>query len=73
MARSKRPKRSLERLRAPLAIGFSLACFAGAGTWATTGCSGWDPTSPFERNSPKVNEAIEAQARVSFKPEDFKI
>jgi tetratricopeptide (TPR) repeat protein len=48
-----------ERLRAPLALGFALACLAGAGTWATTGCSGWDPTSPFERNSPQVNEAIE--------------
>lgn len=48
-----------ERLRAPLALGFTLACLAGAGTWATTGCNGWDPTSPFERNSPQVNEAIE--------------
>jgi tetratricopeptide (TPR) repeat protein len=27
-------------------------------TWVTAGCSGWDPTSPFERNSPDVNEAM---------------
>lgn len=60
MARSRhRRLRFPERLRAPAAAAFALACVAGAATWATTGCSGWDPTSPFERNSPQVNEAIE--------------
>lgn len=59
MARNKPKMPVPERLRGPLALGFMLACTAGAATWATTGCSGWDPTSPFERNSPQVNEAIE--------------
>ena len=60
MARSRhRRLRFPDRLRAPAAAAFALACVAGAATWATTGCSGWDPTSPFERNSPQVNEAIE--------------
>jgi len=62
VARNKPKKRfaeQLQRLQKPLAIGFALACLTGAVTWATTGCSGWDPTSPFERNSPRVNEAIE--------------
>jgi tetratricopeptide (TPR) repeat protein len=38
--------------------GFAIACVSGAVTWATTGCSGWDPTSPFERNAPAVDDAI---------------
>jgi hypothetical protein len=59
VARNKQNRR-WEKARAPLGLAFVVACLAGAGTWATTGCSGWDPTSPFERNSPQVNEAIEA-------------
>lgn len=39
-------------------IGFLFACAAGGVTSAVTGCSGWDPTSPFERNAPPVDEAI---------------
>jgi tetratricopeptide (TPR) repeat protein len=37
---------------------FALAVIAGAATSATVGCSGWDPSEPFERNAPEVDEAI---------------
>ncbi|EYF04480.1 tetratricopeptide repeat protein [Chondromyces apiculatus] len=51
------PSRDL--VRRVLIAGFAVACLAGAAFSATVGCSGWDPSSPFERNSPAVNEAIE--------------
>lgn len=35
-----------------------IACVAGAVTSLTTGCSGWNPTDPFSRHSPEVNEAL---------------
>jgi hypothetical protein len=36
------------------------AALIGAASWLVGGCSGWDPTSPFERNSPEVEAAIVA-------------
>ncbi|WP_437587163.1 tetratricopeptide repeat protein [Sorangium sp. So ce1000] len=41
-----------------IAIGLAAACLTGAAFSAATGCSGWDPTSPFERNAPAVDRAI---------------
>ncbi|WP_437731608.1 tetratricopeptide repeat protein [Sorangium sp. So ce1335] len=41
-----------------LAIGLAAACLTGAAFSAASGCSGWDPTSPFERNAPAVDQAI---------------
>ncbi|WP_437793324.1 tetratricopeptide repeat protein [Sorangium sp. So ce693] len=41
-----------------IAIGLAAACLTGAAFSAATGCSGWDPTSPFERNAPAVDQAI---------------
>jgi tetratricopeptide (TPR) repeat protein len=38
---------------------FVVACFVGAATYLAPGCSGWDPSRPFERNSPTVNQALE--------------
>jgi tetratricopeptide (TPR) repeat protein len=35
-----------------------MAALVGALTSASTGCSGWEPTEPFERNAPEVDEAI---------------
>ncbi len=37
---------------------FALACVAGGATWLASGCSGWDPRSPFERNAPAVDQAL---------------
>jgi Ca-activated chloride channel family protein len=39
-------------------LGLVLACLGGAVGSAATGCSGWEPSEPFERDSPAVNEAI---------------
>ncbi|XXY53028.1 hypothetical protein WME91_18035 [Sorangium sp. So ce269] len=41
-----------------IAIGLGAACLTGAAFSAASGCSGWDPTSPFERNAPAVDQAI---------------
>jgi hypothetical protein len=41
-----------------LLAGFAVVCLAGAAFSAASGCSGWDPTSPFERNAPEVDQAI---------------
>ncbi|AUX25322.1 hypothetical protein SOCEGT47_058660 [Sorangium cellulosum] len=41
-----------------LALAFAAACLTGAAFSAASGCSGWDPTSPFERNAPEVDQAI---------------
>ncbi|AUX46246.1 hypothetical protein SOCE26_077510 [Sorangium cellulosum] len=41
-----------------LALLLAAACLTGAAFSAASGCSGWDPTSPFERNAPEVDEAI---------------
>ncbi|XYH95233.1 hypothetical protein ACMHYB_46715 [Sorangium sp. So ce1128] len=41
-----------------IAIGLAAACLTGAAFSAASGCSGWDPTSPFERNAPAVDQAI---------------
>ena len=54
------PKKDpLGRAKGPLLATFALACLGGGVFSATAGCSGWDPTSPFERNSPEVDRAIE--------------
>jgi hypothetical protein len=37
---------------------FVLACFVGGATYLASGCSGWDPRNPFERNSPTVDQAL---------------
>ena len=37
---------------------FVLACFVGAASYLASGCSGWDPSNPFERNSPTVDQAL---------------
>jgi len=47
--------------RPPLWLWLALvgACLVGAIGWLVTGCGGWDPTEPFERNAPDVDRAIE--------------
>ncbi len=50
VARPPYPRSRLLRA-AGLGLGFSAA--------VVIGCSGWDPRSPFEHNSPEVNEALE--------------
>lgn len=62
MARSER-KIKASVLRSPAirqAVGavFVLACFVGGATYLASGCSGWDPRNPFERNSPTVDQAL---------------
>ncbi|HMY17420.1 MAG TPA: tetratricopeptide repeat protein, partial [Polyangium sp.] len=63
MARSERNKTArVTRLPAAArAIGlvFFLACFLGAASYLASGCYGWDPRKPFERNSPTVDQALE--------------
>jgi len=39
--------------------GFLGACLLGAMGHMSFGCSGWDPTRPFERNNPDVDRALE--------------
>ncbi len=63
MARSDR-KIQAPRWRSPAvqrALGtvFVLACFIGGASYLASGCSGWDPRNPFERNSPTVDQALE--------------
>ncbi|MBK9259015.1 MAG: tetratricopeptide repeat protein [Polyangiaceae bacterium] len=62
MARSERKnKASPDRFRAWKRYAgavFVLACFVGGATYLASGCSGWDPRSPFERNSPVVDQAL---------------
>lgn len=62
MARSERKSKD-SLLDSPLlrqAAGtmFVLACFVGGATYLASGCSGWDPRNPFERNSPSVDQAL---------------
>lgn len=62
MARSER-RNKVSVLRSPTvrrAAGavFVLACFVGGATYLASGCSGWDPRNPFERNSPTVDQAL---------------
>ena len=47
--------------RVGVALGavFALACLAGGATWLASGCSGWDPRSPFERHAPALDQALE--------------
>lgn len=40
-------------------LAFGLACTGAVVSALGSGCSGWDPTNPFERNSPEVDRAIE--------------
>jgi hypothetical protein len=47
------------RLRPHLVAAFFTACLAGAAFSIGPGCSGWDPRSPFERNAPDVDDAIQ--------------
>jgi tetratricopeptide (TPR) repeat protein len=47
------------RVGIALGAGFALACLAGGATWLASGCNGWDPRSPFERNAPAVDQALE--------------
>jgi hypothetical protein len=48
------------RRRIGIALGaaFGIACFIGATSWIASGCSGWDPRSPFEHNAPAVDQAL---------------
>jgi tetratricopeptide (TPR) repeat protein len=39
-------------------VGLCAVCLIGAVTSIATGCSGWDPTDPFTRHSPEVNDAL---------------
>ena len=60
--RAARPSRGSSELRshaktAAIAL-FGLACVVGGATWLASGCSGWDPRSPFERNAPAVDQAL---------------
>lgn len=48
----------MQALKVPLLAGLALSWVAGALGSSLVGCDGWDPSSPFERNSPRVNEAI---------------
>ncbi|HZO13664.1 MAG TPA: tetratricopeptide repeat protein [Polyangiaceae bacterium] len=47
-------------MRLPPAFWLALlvCCLAGCASWLG-GCSGWDPTDPFTRNAPEVNDAID--------------
>src|SRR4051812_36560369 len=48
------------RLRSPrAAVAFLCMCLLGAAVSSAGGCSGWDPRSPFERNAPEVDEAVQ--------------
>lgn len=40
-------------------LAFALVCAGAFGSALSAGCSGWDPTNPFERNSPQVDEALQ--------------
>jgi tetratricopeptide (TPR) repeat protein len=43
----------------PIALAASVVVALGLGAWvAASGCSGWDPTKPFERNAPEVDQAL---------------
>jgi tetratricopeptide (TPR) repeat protein len=37
---------------------FVVACFVGGATYLASGCYGWDPREPFERNAPEVDQAL---------------
>lgn len=39
-------------------LAFTLVCAGAFGSALSAGCSGWDPSKPFERNSPEVDEAL---------------
>ncbi|MFO0757301.1 MAG: tetratricopeptide repeat protein [Byssovorax sp.] len=41
-----------------VALGLLGLSLCGAASSAVSGCSGWDPRHPFERNAPEVDEAI---------------
>jgi tetratricopeptide (TPR) repeat protein len=47
-----------ERHGRALALLLGAACLLGGAFSAASGCNGWDPTSPFERNAPEVDRAI---------------
>ncbi len=51
-------KPRLERFKTPVLMALLLSWVAGGLSSSLIGCDGWSPSSPFERNSPKVNEAI---------------
>jgi tetratricopeptide (TPR) repeat protein len=52
--------KAARRWAAPAAgTAFAIACLTGAASWLATGCSGWDPRSPFEHDSPDVDKAIQ--------------
>ncbi|MBW2453168.1 MAG: hypothetical protein JRI68_01595 [Deltaproteobacteria bacterium] len=61
MPKAERRARRRRRFRPPVWLWIALlgACLLGALGWLATGCGGWDPTEPFERNSPDVDRAIE--------------
>lgn len=52
------PRRFGRGARIAAAIGAGLGAAALAIAWGGAGCSGWDPSAPFERNAPEVDEAI---------------
>lgn len=39
-------------------LAFTAVCAGALGSALSAGCSGWDPSKPFERNSPEVDEAL---------------
>ncbi|MEJ7732428.1 MAG: BatD family protein [Polyangiaceae bacterium] len=49
---------ALQRLARGAAVASFAGALVGAASWLVGGCSGWDPTSPFERNSPEVELAV---------------
>jgi tetratricopeptide (TPR) repeat protein len=64
MASSRQAKNTTRRSRlgrrgkGVLAALFMGACVAGAVASLTSGCGDWDPTDPFKRNAPEVQEAL---------------
>ncbi len=57
--KSAAPSPQKRRLATIAGAVFALACVLGGATSLASGCSGWDPRSPFERNAPSVDQALE--------------
>ncbi len=47
-------------------LGFVVFCASAVASTFSSGCSGWDPTKPFERRSPEVEKALELIDAGSF-------
>ncbi len=60
MAKPAGKRRLLERLTHRYVVtAFLSSCLLGAMGHMSFGCSGWDPTRPFERQNPDVDRALE--------------